>query len=118
MRAAKSFGAKYYVLVADHFSGFSLYPTKAHSASSTRILGKTMREVRTKERWKGRRTPTQDPSTDLAAQSADYSIAHSPGCPSANIIADFVAACPALGSIGSPHRDQSSHTVLWSTARD
>ena len=53
VRAAASFGAKYYVLVADHFSGFSLYPTTAHS----------------------------------------YSIAHSPGCPSKNIIADFVAAC-------------------------
>ena len=51
--AAKSFGAKYYVLVADHFSGFSLYPTTAHN----------------------------------------YSIAHSPECPSRNIIADFVAAC-------------------------
>jgi alpha-L-fucosidase len=30
---AKSFGAKYYVLVADHFSGFSLYPTSAHNYS-------------------------------------------------------------------------------------
>ena len=40
-------------------------------ASSTRILGNTMRyAVRDKERWKRRRTPTQDPSTDLAAQSA------------------------------------------------
>ena len=53
MAAAKSFGAKYYVLVADHFSGFSLYPTTAHN----------------------------------------YSIAHSPECPSRNIIADFVTAC-------------------------
>jgi hypothetical protein len=53
VRAAASFGAKYYVLVADHFSGFSLYPTKAHS----------------------------------------YSIAHSPDCPSRNIVADFVASC-------------------------
>lgn len=51
--AAASFGAKYYVLVADHFSGFSLYPTAAHS----------------------------------------YSIAHSPQCPSKNIIADFVVSC-------------------------
>eukprot|EP01043_Picozoa_sp_COSAG02_P072391 COSAG02_NODE_13625_length_1370_cov_2.138474_1_plen_350_part_00 len=51
--AAASFGAKYYVLVADHFSGFSLYPTTAHS----------------------------------------YSIAHSPECPSKNIVADFVASC-------------------------
>ena len=51
--AAASFGAKYYVLVADHFSGFSLYPTAAHS----------------------------------------YSIAHSPRCPSKNIVADFVASC-------------------------
>ena len=37
---------------------------------STRILGKTMRDaVRNTERWKGRRTPAQDPSTGLAAQS-------------------------------------------------
>ena len=50
---AASFGAKYYVLVTDHFSGFSLYPTTAH----------------------------------------DYSIAHSPACPSRNIIADFVKSC-------------------------
>jgi alpha-L-fucosidase len=33
VRTAKSFGAKYYVLVADHFSGFSLYPTKANNYS-------------------------------------------------------------------------------------
>eukprot|EP00912_Choanoflagellata_sp_UC4_P001158 UC4_evm1s721 len=33
VRAAKSFGAKYYVLVADHFSGFSLYNTSAHNYS-------------------------------------------------------------------------------------
>jgi len=33
VRAAASFGAKYYVLVVDHFSGFSLYPTKAHNYS-------------------------------------------------------------------------------------
>ena len=32
-----------------------------------------MREaVRNKERWRRRRTPTQDPSTDLAAQSAGW----------------------------------------------
>ena len=35
-------------------------------AVSTGILGKTMRDaVRNKERWKRRRAPTQDPSTDL-----------------------------------------------------
>ena len=33
---------------------------------STRILGKTMRDaVRNKDRWKRRRAPTQDPSTDM-----------------------------------------------------
>ena len=33
---------------------------------STRILGKAMRDAEwNKERWKVRRTPTQDPSTDL-----------------------------------------------------
>eukprot|EP01052_Picozoa_sp_SAG31_P027659 SAG31_NODE_2604_length_5397_cov_18.535296_2_plen_234_part_00 len=36
VRAAASFGAKYYVLVADHFSGFSLYPTHAHGYSIAR----------------------------------------------------------------------------------
>lgn len=33
VRTAKSFGAKYYVLVADHFSGFSLYNTSVHKYS-------------------------------------------------------------------------------------
>ena len=33
VRAAASFGAKYVVLVTDHFSGFSLYPTAAHNYS-------------------------------------------------------------------------------------
>ena len=37
----------------------------AANAVSTRILGIAMRDaVRNKERWKGCRTPTQDPSTD------------------------------------------------------
>ena len=36
---------------------------KTSTTSSTRILGKTMRDaVRNKERWKKHRTPTQDPS--------------------------------------------------------
>lgn len=33
VKAAKSFGAKYFVLVADHFSGFSTWPTTAHNYS-------------------------------------------------------------------------------------
>ena len=42
-------------------------------AVSTRILGKTMRDAfrnTSKERWKRRRTPTQDPSTDLRRRLA------------------------------------------------
>ena len=40
------------------------------SAVSTRILGRTMRDaVRNKVLWERRRMPTQDPSTDMAAQS-------------------------------------------------
>ena len=42
------------------------------------ILGETMRDAaRNKERWKGRRTPTQGPSTDLAAQSRTRPPPHS-----------------------------------------
>ena len=40
-------------------------PAEPRATVSTRILGKTMRDaVRHKERWKRRRTPTQDPSTE------------------------------------------------------
>ena len=33
LQAAQSFGAKYAVLVCDHFSGFSMYPTSQHNYS-------------------------------------------------------------------------------------
>lgn len=33
LAAAASFGARYFVLVADHFSGFSTFPTNAHNYS-------------------------------------------------------------------------------------
>ena len=49
--------------------------TALQSAVSTRILGRTMRDaVINKERWERRRTPTQDPSTDVAAQSRSQEV--------------------------------------------
>lgn len=41
LAAAASFGARYAVLVADHMTGFTLWPTKAHNLSiaATRFRG-------------------------------------------------------------------------------
>ena len=47
-------------------------PAACACASVLGSWGKTMRDaVRNKKRWIGRRTPTQDPSTDLAAQTSN-----------------------------------------------